>query len=198
MADLELAEDRTGIARAARARGCAAAIVPHRRRHRRQAHAERAGELVRPSSMEFREVERFLFRGARLEVRCLRELRHLALGRLAAVALLEPRGAVAQVGGDGRATGGEQAHHLPGDALDLEAVAVITRDPLQTEPACQRLLQVLRDDRRHRADVLVVTQGIGGPPFAVDDGAGDVGDLGVDVQLHVAVPGSVLQPVRHG
>jgi hypothetical protein len=24
-----------------------------------------------------------------------------------------------------------------------------------------------------------------------------VGDLGVDVQLHVAVPGGVLQPVRH-
>jgi hypothetical protein len=27
--------------------------------------------------------------------------------------------------------------------------------------------------------------------------AGGVGDLGVDVQLHVAVPGSVLEPVRH-
>jgi hypothetical protein len=35
--------------------------------------------------------------------------------------LLEPRGAGAQVRGDGRATGGEQAHHLPGDALDAAA-----------------------------------------------------------------------------
>jgi hypothetical protein len=35
-------------------------------------------------------------------------------------------------------------------------------------------------------------------PFPVGDCSGGVGDLGVDVQLHVAVAGGVLQPVRHG
>ncbi len=57
---------------------------------------------------------------------------------------------------------------------------------------------MLGDDRRHRADVLVVTQGIRRPPLAVDDGAGDVGDLGVDAELHVAVAGGVLEPVGYG
>jgi hypothetical protein len=56
---------------------------------------------------------------------------------------------------------------------------------------------VLGDDRGDRADVLVVAQGVRGSPFPVGDGSGDVGDLGVDVQLHVTVPGGVLQPVRH-
>ena len=57
---------------------------------------------------------------------------------------------------------------------------------------------MLGDDRGDRPDVLVVAQGVRGPPFPVGDGPGGVGDLGVDVQLHVAVPGSVLQPVRDG
>ena len=46
------------------------------------------------------------------EVRRLRELRELALGGLAVVPLREPRGALAQVRGDGLAAGGEHAHHL--------------------------------------------------------------------------------------
>ena len=59
------------------------------------------------------------------------------------------------------------------------------------------LFEVLGDDRGDRADVLVVAQRVRGPPFPVGAGAGGVGDLGVDVQLHVAVAGGVLQPVRH-
>jgi hypothetical protein len=55
---------------------------------------------------------------------------------------------------------------------------------------------VLGDDRGDRADVLVATQGIRRPPFTVGAGPGGVGDLGVEVQLHVAVPGGVLPPVR--
>ena len=62
----------------------------------------------------------------------------------------------------------------------------------------QGFLQVLGDDRGDRADVLVVAEGVRGPPLAVGAGPGDVGDLGVDVQLHVAVAGGVLQPVRDG
>ena len=89
------------------------------------------------------------------------------------------------------------AHHLAGDALDLEAVAVVARHPLHAEAARQRLLQVLGCDRRHGADVLVVAERVRGAPLAVGGGSGDVGDLGVDVQLHVAVAGGVLQPVRH-
>ena len=53
-----------------------------------------------------------MLRVARLEVGGLREVREFALGGLAAVVLLELRGAVAQVVGDGFAAGGEQAHHL--------------------------------------------------------------------------------------
>ena len=63
--------------------------------------------------------------------------------------------------------------------------------------AGQRLLQVLGGDRGHRADVLAVAQGVRGAPLPVHAGPGDVGDLRVDVQLHVAVARGVLQPVRH-
>jgi hypothetical protein len=70
------------------------------------------------------------------------------------------------------------------------------RGPLQAEPAGERLLQVLGGDRRHGADVLVVAERVRRPPLAVDDRPGDVSDLGMDVQLHVAVAGGVLQPVR--
>ena len=59
------------------------------------------------------------------------------------------------------------------------------------------LFQVLGDDRGDRADVLVVTQRVRRPPLPVRRGPGDVGDLGVDMQLHVTVPRGVLQPVRH-
>jgi hypothetical protein len=48
------------------------------------------------------------------------------------------------------------------------------------------------------ADVLVVAQGVRGTPLAVGVRLGGVGDLGVGVQLHVAVPGGVLEPVRGG
>ena len=182
-----------------RVRGCATGcVVPHRRRDRRQAHAEVARELVRPARVQLREIKRALLRVARREIRRLREMRQLALGRLASVPLLEPRRALAQVRGDRLAARGEHAHHPPGDALDLEPVAVITRDPFHAEPARQRLLQMLGDDRGDRADVLVVAKRIRRPPLPVGDRPGDVGDLGVDVQLHVAVPGGVLQPVRHG
>jgi hypothetical protein len=195
LAELELAGDR-----AARARVCAwaAGAVPHRRRDRRQAHAERARELVRPARVRPREIQRAVLGVARREVRRLREMRQLALGRLAPVLGLEPRGADAQILGDRRAARGEHVHHLPGDAPDLEPVLVIPRGPLQAEPLGEGFFQVLRDDGGDRADVLVVAQRVRRPPFAVGCRPGGVGDLGVDVQLHVAVPGGVLQPVRHG
>jgi hypothetical protein len=50
--------------------------------------------------VQLREIQRALFLCARFEVRRLRELREFALGRRAAVPLLEPRRAAAQVGGD--------------------------------------------------------------------------------------------------
>ena len=193
---LELRQNR-GF-RAGRVRGRAASCaMPHRRRNRRQRDAERPRELVRPARVQLREIQRGVLGVARREVRRLREVRELALGRRAAVPLLEPRRAAAQVGRDGFAARGEQPHHLSADALDLEAVAVVPRDPLQAEPGGEGLFQVLGDDRGDRADVLVVPERVRGPPFAVGTRLGDVGDLGVDVQLHVAVPGGVLQPVRH-
>ena len=171
--------------------------VPDRRRDRRQGDAERARELVRPARVRLREIQRAVLGVARGEVRGLREVRELALGRRAAVPLLEPRRAAAQVRGDRRAARGEHAHHRPGDARDLEPVTVVPGGPFQAEPCGEGLFQVLGDDRGDRADVLVVAQGVRGPPLAVGPGLGDVGDLGVDVQLHVTVPGGVLQPVRH-
>ena len=77
-------------------------------------------------------------------------------------------------------------------------MTVVARSPFQAEPLCQRFFQVLGDDRADGADVLVVAEGVRSAPFPVGGCFGDVGDLGVDVELHVAVAGSVLQPVRHG
>ena len=192
---LELGEDRACCAM--RVRGAAGCAVPDRWRDRRQVHAERARELAGPVRVQLRDIQRAALRVARLEVGRLREVREFALGGRAAIALLELRRAGAHIRGDGLAAGGKQPHHLPGDALDLEPVAVITGSPFQAEPGGEGFLQVLGDDRSDRADVLVVTERVRRAPFPVGGGPGDVGDLGVDVQLHVAVPGGVLQPVRH-
>ena len=194
---LPVGQNRAGCARTARVRVVPAAAVPHRRRDRRQAHPEGPHQLVRPACVHLRDIQRPGLGRARGEVGRLRQVRELPLGRRAAVMLLEPRRACPHLRGDRFAARGEQPHHLPADALDLEPVPVIARDPFQAEPAGERFFQVLGDDRGDRADVLVVTQGIRGSPFPVDAGLRDVGDLGVDVQLHVAVPGGVLQPVRH-
>jgi hypothetical protein len=166
--------------------------VPDRRRDRRQAHVERPRELVRPSRADLRDIQRAVLGFACLEVGRLREMRQLTLRRRAAVLLLEPRSAGTQVRGDGLAARREHAHHLPADALDLEAMAVIARDPFQAEPRGEGFFQVLGDDRGHRADVLVVAQRVRRAPFPVGAGLGHVGDLGVDVQLHVAVAGGVF------
>jgi hypothetical protein len=63
------------------------------------------------------------------------------------------------------APGGDQAHHLPADALDLEAVPVVAGGPLQPEPLGEGFLQVLRDDRGDSADVPVVAKGVRGTHF---------------------------------
>ena len=147
--------------------------------------------------MQLREVHRAFFLRACSEIRCLREVREFALGRRAAVPLLEPRRAGAHIRGNRLAARGEHAHNLPADAFDLEAVAVVPCGPFQAEPGGEGFFQVLGDDRGDRADVLVVAERVRGAPLAVGGGPGGVGDLGVDVQLHVAVAGGVLQPVRH-
>jgi hypothetical protein len=147
--------------------------------------------------VQLREIQRALLGVARFEVRGLRELRELALGRRAAVPLLEPLRAAAQIRRDRHTARREHAHHLPADALDLEPVPVVARDPFQAEPGGEGLFQVLGDDRSQCADVLVVAERVRGPPLPVGTRFDGVGDLGVDVQLHVAVAGGVLQPVRH-
>ena len=101
------------------------------------------------------------------EVRRLRELRELALGGLAAVPGRELARTLAQIRADLIAAGGEQAHHLPGDPLDLVPVAVLARHPLQPEPRGQGLFEVLGHDRADGADVLVVAVGVRCPPFPV-------------------------------
>ena len=156
----------------------------------------RASRSAQPACAS-RQVERAFLALAGGEVRRLRELRQFPLRRGAAVPLFEPRRAVAHVGGDRAPARGEQVHHLLRDAHDLEPVPVLPRRPLHAEPGSQRLLQMLGGDRRHRPDVLGVAQRVRRPPLPVNTGAGDVGDLRVDVQLHVAVARGVLQPVRH-
>jgi hypothetical protein len=108
--------------------------------------------------VRLREIQRAVLGVARGEVRGLREVRELALGRRAAVPLLEPRRTDTQIRRDRRAARGEHAHHLPADALDLEAMAIVTGGPFQAEPLGEGLFQALGDNRGHRADVLVVTQ----------------------------------------
>jgi hypothetical protein len=186
-AQLELDKLRAGIFRATRVRGAAGVGVPHRRGDRRERDAESLRELVRPPCVQLRLVERAFLALARAEVRCLRELRDLALRRRAPVPPLELGRAGAQVRGDGLPARGEQAHHLSADALDLEPVPVVAGDPVQAEPGSEGFLEVLGGDRGDRADVLVVAERVWGSPLPVDGRAGDVGDLGVDVQLHVAV-----------
>jgi hypothetical protein len=106
--------------------------------------------------VQLREVQRGVLGCAGSEVGCLPELREFALGRFACVTLLELCGAGAQVSGDGLAAGGEQAHHLAGNALDLEAVAVVAGYPLQAEAAGEGFLQVSclasRENSRIAAD----------------------------------------------
>ena len=86
---------------AARARArISPAVVPHRRRDRRQAHAEGAHERGRPARVQLRDIQRAVLGGARFEVRRLREPRQFALRRRAAIALLERAGAGTQVRGD--------------------------------------------------------------------------------------------------
>jgi hypothetical protein len=148
--------------------------------------------------VQLRGIQRAVLGVARLEVRRLREVREFALGWRAAVPLLESRRAGAQVGGDRFASGGEQAHRLAADALDFEPVPVVASGPFQAEPSGEGFLQVLGGDRGDSGDVLVVAQRVRGPPFPVGAGLCGVGDLGVDVQLHVTIPGGVLQPVGHG
>ncbi len=193
---LEFGEGR--VLRAGRVRGCVAGGgVPHRRRDRRERHPQGPRELIGPARVRLRDIQRAVLRFACFEIGRLREVREFALGWFASVVLLELRGAGAQVGGDRFAARGEQPHHLPADAFDLEAVAVVADGPFQAEPGGEGFFQVLGDNRCDRADVLVVTQGVRGAPFPVGGCFGGVGDLGVDVQLHVAVAGGVLQPVRH-
>ena len=189
---------RAGRVRAWHVHVCVSPAVPYRWRDRRQAHAERVRELVCPPCVGLRDVECAVLGFACLEVGRLREMCQLTLRRRAAVLRLEPRRAGAQVRGDGLAASGEHAHHVTADALNLEPVAVIARDPFQAEPGGEGFFQVLGDDRGDRADMLVVAQRVRRAPFAVGGGLGHVGDLGVDVQLHVAVAGGVLQPLRDG
>ena len=194
---LQLVRDRARASRA-RARASRAVRVPHRRRDRRERDAERARELVRPA----------LRAAARSPARLPCALRVAKFDACASCASSRCDGARPYRCSNRAARSRRSAvidsrreensaHHLPADALDLEPVPVVAGRPLQAEPAGQRLLQVLGGDRADRADVLVVAEGVRGPPLPVVAGPGDVGDLGVDVQLHVAVPGGVLQPVRH-
>ena len=104
-------------------------------------------------------------------------MREFALGGLASVPLLEPRGAGTHVGGDRFPAGGEQPHHLPADALDLEPMSVVAGGPFQAKSGDEGFFQVLGHDCGHRADVLVVAQGIRGSPLAVGKRPGGVGDL---------------------
>ena len=69
------------------------------------------------------------------------------IGDGATVALVGLDGSIELVRDDRLAAGGEHAHHLPGDPLDLEPVPVVPRGPLQAEPGGEGLFQVLGDDR---------------------------------------------------
>ena len=80
------------------------------------------------------------------------------------------------------------------DPLDLVAAAVRARHPVHAEFSGQLALHRCGRDRLERAEDRADAHGVQGPPLAVAVGAGDPGDLVVDVVLRVAVPAGALQP----
>jgi hypothetical protein len=53
--------------------------------------------------------------------------------------------------------------------LDLKAVAIVPRGPLQAEAPGEGFFQVLGDDRGDGTDVLVVAERVRGAPFNAED-----------------------------
>src|ERR1035441_8502559 len=90
--------------------------------------------------------------------------------------------------------GGVGVHLRPGDALDLVAAPVGARDPLHAEFARQLAFHRGGGDGLHGAEDGAQAGGVVSAPLAVAEGAGDPGDLVVDVVLGVAVPAGALQP----
>jgi hypothetical protein len=90
--------------------------------------------------------------------------------------------------------GGVGVHLRLADAADLVAAPVRTRDPVHAELARQLALHRRGGDRLERAEDRADAHGVQGAPFAVAEGAGDPGDLVVDVVLGVAVAAGALQP----
>ena len=82
------------------------------------------------------------------------------------------------------------------DAADLVAAPVRARDPLHAELARQLALHRGGGDGLQRAEDRAHAHRVQGAPLAVAEGAGDPGDLVVDVVLRVAVPAGALQPGR--
>ena len=82
------------------------------------------------------------------------------------------------------------------DPADLVAAPVRTRHPRHAELTCQLTLHHRRGDTLQRAQDRPQARGIKRPPLPVASGAGDPGDLVVNVILRVAVPAGALQPGR--
>ena len=91
---------------------------------------------------------------------------------------------------------GVRVHLRLADAPDLVPAAVRARDPLHAELARQLALHRCGSDRLQCAEDRADAHGVQGAPLAVAVGAGDPGDLVVDVVLGVAVPAGALQPGR--
>ena len=79
-------------------------------------------------------------------------------------------------------------------AMDLVAAPVRARHPVHPELARELAFDSGGGDGLQRTEDRAHAHGVQGAPFAVAVGAGDAGDLVVDVVLGVAVPAGALQP----
>src|SRR5690242_8697527 len=133
---------------------------------------------------------------ARLERRGVGDVQQFARGRRTAVLALPCLRELAFLLAHLDRAGGVGIQLRLADALDLVASAVRSRHPAHTELGSQLALRRGSSDALERAEDGADAHGVQGAPFAVAVGAGDPGDLVVDVVLRVAVAAGALQPGR--
>ena len=89
---------------------------------------------------------------------------------------------------------GVRVHLRLRDSFYVVPAPVRARDPVHAELARQLAFDCRGGDGLQGAQDRAHADRVQGAPFAVADGAGDAGDLVVDVVLGVAVPAGALEP----
>ena len=166
-------------------------------RHRGRDPGQVAAEGGVPPPRERVPVDRArLFARAGLQGGGVGDVQQLARGRRAAVLALPCLRELAFLLAHLHRTGGVRVHLRLADPLDLVAAAVRARDPVHAELARELAFHCGGGDRLQRAEDRAHAHSVQGAPLAVAEGAGDPGDLVVNVVLRVTLPAGALQPGR--